>query len=124
MSSKIESAPVISQSAGPDRGFGRLWRKIYSIALSEVDIQPEDLISNWKEHFGDFWPGENTFNAPIRGLKPGEMAGVELEMPGRCGDVDRGATGLLRTNPILACCSSRSHILRVDERSRPKSWTA
>jgi hypothetical protein len=82
VSRQHDSPPAAQPPAGPDRGFGRLWRKRYSVPLPGIAMSPDALIANWKEHFGDFWPGKNTFYAPIRGLQPGEVAGVQLEMPG------------------------------------------
>ena len=74
--------PQRSTASGPDQGFGRLWRKTYSVSLTGIEILPSDLIFSWKAHFGDFWPGENAFQAPVHGLRPGEVADVELEIPG------------------------------------------
>ena len=62
-------------------GFGQLWAKHYEVALPGSTATPEEVIRHWREHYGDFWPGENTFHAPLTGLQPGELAIGELEMP-------------------------------------------
>jgi hypothetical protein len=66
----------------PIEGFGRLWRKRYRIRLNGSSATPEQVITAWKAHFDEFWPGRNRFYAPVTGLKPGEVAVVNLEMPG------------------------------------------
>ncbi len=62
-------------------GFGQLWHKHYEVELPGVAASPEEIIQLWRERYGDFWPGRNTFHAPLTGLKPGELAIGELEMP-------------------------------------------
>ena len=68
--------------AGPDNGFGRLWRKVHRIRLTGADVSPVELISTWKADFGAFWPGDNRFYGAITGLAPGELAVISVEMPG------------------------------------------
>jgi hypothetical protein len=67
--------------AGPEYGFGQLWRKRYVILLAGADVSPPEVIRDWRRHFGEFWPGTNRFYKPITGLKPGEVALSDLEMP-------------------------------------------
>jgi hypothetical protein len=69
------------RAVGPDEGFGRLWRKIHRVQLSGSPASPEQVISAWKTHFGEFWPGENRFFGPITALAPGALAVISLEMP-------------------------------------------
>lgn len=57
---------------GPLQGFGQLWQKSYRVSISGPT--PEDVISTWKEHFGDFWYPSNKFYAPAAGIAPGEIA--------------------------------------------------
>jgi hypothetical protein len=66
---------------GPEEGFGRLWRKIHRIRLTGSSASPERVISDWKAHFGEFWPGDNRFFGAITALQPGELAVISLEMP-------------------------------------------
>ena len=37
----------------------------------------------WKERFAEFWPEHNTFYAPLTGIAPGEVALLDLTLPGR-----------------------------------------
>jgi hypothetical protein len=57
---------------GPLQGFGQLWQKSYRVSIAGPT--PEDVISTWKEHFGDFWYPSNKFYAPAAGIAPGEIA--------------------------------------------------
>jgi len=57
---------------GPLQGFGQLWQKSYSVSIPGP--APEEVISTWKEHFGDFWYPTNKFYAPAAGIAPGEIA--------------------------------------------------
>jgi hypothetical protein len=66
--------------SGPVQGFGRLWRKTYRVALSGVD--PGAVVSTWRRDFGEFWPPGSRFYAPLTGLAPGEVALLNLTMPG------------------------------------------
>ena len=69
--------------AGPVQGFGRLWQKTYRVALTDADVTPEAIIRTWKEHFGEFWPKGNRFYGPLTSLEPGEVAVLNLAMPGK-----------------------------------------
>jgi hypothetical protein len=64
----------------PDDGFGKLWRKLHRIDLTGADLPPERVIATWKQHFGEFWPGQNRFYGPITALQPGELAVINIEM--------------------------------------------
>ncbi len=57
---------------GPLQGFGPLWQKTYEVGITGPT--PEDVISVWKENFGDFWYPSNKFYAPAGGITPGEVA--------------------------------------------------
>lgn len=59
---------------GPLQGFGQLWQKTYEVRIPGPT--PEDVISTWKENFGDFWYPTNKFYAPAGGIAPGEVAVV------------------------------------------------
>lgn len=66
----------------PLQGFGQMWQKTYRIRLQGVDIEPAAVISDWKAHFPEFWPTGNSFYGPLRGVKPGEVAVLNLAAPG------------------------------------------
>lgn len=67
---------------GPVQGFGQLWQKRYRVRLEGADTTPEGVISTWKAEFGAFWPKGNTFYGPITGIAPGEVALLNLAVPG------------------------------------------
>lgn len=57
---------------GPLQGFGRLWQKTYQVRVP--GHSPEEIISTWKDRFGEFWPPSNKFYTPAAGIAPGEVA--------------------------------------------------
>ncbi len=64
------------------QGFGQMWQKTYRIRLEGVGVTPTAVISDWKAHFPDFWPKGNSFYGPLQGVKPGEVAVLNLSAPG------------------------------------------
>jgi len=68
---------------GPIQGFGRLWQKRYRVRLDGVDVTPAEVIRTWKSEFATFWPTGNRFYGPITAIAPGEVALLNLSMPGR-----------------------------------------
>lgn len=60
---------------GPQQGFGQLWQKTYKIGIPGVE--PEKVIAEWKAHYGEFWPRHSKFNAPVAGIQPGEVGGIQ-----------------------------------------------
>ena len=75
----VEGKRVMS----PIQGFGKMWQKTYRVRLDGVDLSPAGLISEWKENFASFWPERNWFYGPLTGIAPGEVAVLNLTMPGR-----------------------------------------
>jgi hypothetical protein len=67
----------------PIQGFGKMWQKTYRVRLDGVDASPEEVISEWKQRFPEFWPANNRFFGPLTGIAPGEVALLNLTMPGR-----------------------------------------
>lgn len=70
------------QLTGPLRGFGQMWQKTYRARLDGVDVTPRQVIAEWKANFSKFWPAGNTFYGPLTGIAPGEVAVLNLSMPG------------------------------------------
>jgi len=70
------------QLTGMLRGFGQMWQKTYRARLSGLDTSPQDVISNWKENFPDYWPEGNQLFVPLTGIKPGEVGVINLTAPG------------------------------------------
>lgn len=69
------------QVCGPFQGFGPLWRKRYWANLGR-DVQPEEVIDQWKKHFPKFWPAGNYFYSPPGGVAPGHVVIINLSAPG------------------------------------------
>ena len=67
--------------AGPIQGFGRLWKKTYRVAIG-VQVEPVEVVATWRRDFATFWPPGSRFYAPLTGLDPGEVALLNLTMPG------------------------------------------
>ena len=66
----------------PMNGFGRMWQKTYRASLGSARVTPAEAIAAWKERFPEFWPAGNRFFAPLAGIEPGEVAALDLTMPG------------------------------------------
>jgi hypothetical protein len=81
------------QIAGPLQGFGQLWQKTYRIRLEGAQVTPAKVIQYWKAHFADFWPVENRFYGRVTGIALGEVAVLNLAMPG--GMPVRMSTGVM-----------------------------
>ena len=67
----------------PLQGFGRMWQKTYRVRLAGSEVTPAEVIAVWKRDFPSFWPKGNRFFAPLAGIAPGEVAVLDLSMPGR-----------------------------------------
>lgn len=59
--------------AGPQQGFGRLYDRTFAITLGDV-VTPEELVKDWRAHFGDFWPKSATFYGSITSIEAGDVA--------------------------------------------------
>jgi hypothetical protein len=66
----------------PVHGFGKMWQKTYRVSLGDLAVSPSEVIATWKEHFQEFWPAKSRFFAPLAGIAPGEVAALDLGMPG------------------------------------------
>jgi hypothetical protein len=69
--------------SGPLQGFGQMWQKTYQVRLPADEVEVTTLISTWKARFPEFWPERNTFYAPLTGITPGEVALLDVTLPGR-----------------------------------------
>ncbi|MFZ0548669.1 MAG: hypothetical protein WAM60_24680 [Candidatus Promineifilaceae bacterium] len=67
---------------GPLQGFGQMWQKTYRVRLEGVEMTPQEIISTWKEKFPQFWPKGNNFYGPLRSIEPGDVAVLNLAVPG------------------------------------------
>jgi hypothetical protein len=46
-------------------------------------VSAADLITTWKQNFPDFWPEGNHFYGSITGIEPGDVALLNMTMPGK-----------------------------------------
>jgi hypothetical protein len=67
----------------PIQGFGKMWQKTYQVRLPAARVSATDLITSWKQRFPDFWPDGNRFYAPLTGIEPGEVALLNMALPGK-----------------------------------------
>jgi hypothetical protein len=67
----------------PIQGFGKMWQKTYQVRLPAERVSPSDLIATWKQRFSEFWPDGNRFYSPLTGIEPGEVALLDMTLPGR-----------------------------------------
>ena len=67
----------------PVQGFGKMWQKTYKVILPGRSPSPTEVISTWKKKFPEFWPPGNNFYGPFTEIVPGEVAVLNLTMPGR-----------------------------------------
>jgi len=69
--------------ASPLQGFGKMWQKTYQVRLPAERVAPGELIATWKQRFPEFWPEGNMFYGPLTGIEPGEVALLNMTLPGR-----------------------------------------
>jgi hypothetical protein len=74
----VEGRRVMS----PLQGFGKMWQKTYKISVGP-EVTPQQLITTWKSEFPSFWPAKNFFYAPLTGIAPGDVAVLNMTMPGK-----------------------------------------
>jgi hypothetical protein len=67
----------------PIQGFGKMWQKTYQVHLPAERASAAEVISTWKQHFPDFWPEGNRFYSPLTGIEPGEVALLNMTLPGK-----------------------------------------
>jgi hypothetical protein len=68
---------------GPVQGFGKMWQKTMRVELGPAEVTPAEVIATWKAELQRFWPERNWFYAPLEGIAPGEVALLNLGLPGR-----------------------------------------
>jgi hypothetical protein len=83
------------QAMSPLQGFGQLWQKTFRVPLRGTSVTPTEVIRIWKEQFPAFWPKWDHFYKPVTGIAPGEVALINMLLPG---DIPHGiplSTGVL-----------------------------
>ncbi len=98
---------------GPLQGFGQLWQKTYKIRLSGAQSTPAQVIKVWKDNFPSFWPKGNDFYAPLTGIRPGEVAVLNLAGPG--GIRVPGGAPLISTGVIVIYADDKSFSFMTPE---------
>ena len=53
------------RAMSPLQGFGQLWQKTFRIRLNGAGVTPAEVITTWKERFGEFWPRWDRFYPPL-----------------------------------------------------------
>ena len=66
----------------PIQGFGKMWQKTYQVRLPIERVSPTELIATWKARFPEFWPDDQRFYGPLTGIAPGEVAVINMSVPG------------------------------------------
>lgn len=66
----------------PVQGFGKMWQKTYRMRLEGTDVTPEQTIATWRARFSEFWPKRNWFFGSLDGIKPGDVALLNLTVLG------------------------------------------
>ena len=54
-------------------GFGWLYQKTFQVRLTGAEVTPREVMTTWKEHFGDFWAKGRRMFLPATGIAPGEI---------------------------------------------------
>lgn len=67
---------------GPREGFGQLWQKTFRVQLRNLRLTAEEVMQTWKERFSAFWPAWDHFYAPSRDLARGDVALINMVVPG------------------------------------------
>lgn len=68
--------------SGLTRGFGQMWQKTYKVRLSGIEVTPEEVVQEWKDHFPDFWPEGADMYFPLTGIRPGEVGLINISTAG------------------------------------------
>jgi hypothetical protein len=69
--------------ASPIQGFGKMWQKTYQVRVPAESASAAYLIATWKENFREFWPEGNHFYGALTGIAPGDVALLNMTLPGR-----------------------------------------
>jgi hypothetical protein len=69
--------------ASPIQGFGKMWQKTYKVRVPSERVSATELIATWKQNFPEFWPEGNHFYGALTGIAPGDVALLNMTLPGR-----------------------------------------
>ena len=99
------------RAMSPLQGFGQMWQKTFRIRMNGAQVKPAEVIKTWKERFPTFWPKWDIFYKPLTGIAPGEVALINMLIPG---DIPHGlplSTGVLVLYADEESCSANYDIL-------------
>ena len=94
---------------GPVKGFGQMWQKTYSVRLSGAKATPAEVIAAWKENYPKFWPKGNRFYAPLAGIKPGEIAVINVSGPGNAAVLSTGVMVIYSDDESFSFMTPEGH---------------
>jgi hypothetical protein len=94
-------------------GFGQMWRKTYLVRLSGSKVGPPQVIQVWRENFPNFWPAGNHFYGSFAGIKPGEVA--LLNLAGPKGITAPGGKPLISTGVLVLYADEESFTFLTPE---------
>ena len=98
--------------SGPLQGFGQLWQKSFTVRLDGIETTPEEVIATWKAHFPEFWPKGQRFYAPLSGIKPGEVALLDIQpVPGAPVRLSTGVLVLYADDESFTFMTPEGHTL-------------
>lgn len=60
-----------------------MWQKTYQVRLPTERASATELIATWKQRFPEFWPAGNMFYGPLTGIEPGDVALLNMTLPGK-----------------------------------------
>jgi hypothetical protein len=95
--------------SSPIQGFGKMWQKTYQVRLPAERVSAADLIATWKQRFPDFWPDGNRFYAPLTGIEPGEVALLNMTLPGKM-KLSTGVMVLYADNESFTLMTPQGHM--------------
>ena len=103
------------------RASGRCGRRPTGCGCRPTASRPTELIATWKQRFPEFWPDGNRFYAPLTGIEPGEVALLNMTLPGRM-KLSTGRDGALRRRGVVHPDDAAGpHVRRLDHVQRDRA---
>ena len=102
----------------PIQGFGKMWQKTYQVRIPAERVSAADLVATWKQRFPEFWPEGNRFYAPLTGIEPGDVALLNMTLPGEDEALDRRDGAVRRRGVVHADDAAGPHVRRLDHVQR------
>jgi hypothetical protein len=89
-----------------------MWQKTFRVRLVGADVGPRELVALWKEGFSTFWPKGATFYAPLAGIRPGEVALLDIApVPGSPVRLSTGVMVIYVDDESFAFMTPEGHAL-------------